>query len=295
MKFLVDMPLVMSLAEWIWGEDNLVTPRQCVELFPLMISACWSRLVAKALGCGIILGAFLNKAPIIINLIDAESSEGLSRSSLYFDVMVYANGFAYGFLEGYPLTAYGENAALILQSIVIVLLAWKFTPSVTFTEKAVVGVIAFAYSVFVSNILPPNQYYLLMAAIWPAMIYARGSQIYATYQVKHTGAQSIITTTMNLAGSSIRILTTLKEVGWDVPALTGFGISVVLNSIAFVQHWLYWENTEKFVRQLEAKRNEEEAKLRQKAKERAEARKKASETAIWSKEKLKEKEKKKEE
>ncbi|GAX29204.1 mannose-P-dolichol utilization defect 1 [Fistulifera solaris] len=248
MKFLLDIPLVMYVAALIWGEDENVTEEICVEDFPFMTSACWSTFVAKSLGVAIIAGAFLNKAPVIVNLIDTESTEGLSRGSVYADVLVYANGFAYGFLEGHPVTAYGENVALVLQSFVILLLVWKFTPVISLSEKFLVAVAGLAYVAGVSWFLPPWQHYLLIASQWPIMMYARGSQLYATYQVKHTGAQSIITTLMNLAGSLIRIMTTLKEVGWDLPVLTGFGIAVVLNGLTLLQFMMYWENTRQFVK-----------------------------------------------
>ena len=251
MKFLLDIPLIMYAATFIWGEDENVTEEICVEDFPFMTSACWSTLVAKLLGVAIIAGAFLNKAPVIVNLMDTESTVGLSRGSAYADVLVYANGFAYGFLEGHPVTAYGENAALVLQSFIILLLVWKFTPVISLSEKFLVVVAAMAYVAGVSWFLPAHQHYLLIASQWPIMMYARGSQLYATYQVKHTGAQSIITTLMNLAGSLIRILTTLKEVGWDLAVLTGFGIGIVLNGLTLLQFMVYWENTRQFVKQLD--------------------------------------------
>lgn len=241
----------MYVAELIWGQDENATEEICVEDFPFMTTACWSTLTAKCLGLLIIAGAFLNKAPIIVNLMDTESVAGLSRGSAYADVLVYANGFAYGFLEGHPVTAYGENAALVLQSFVILLLIWKFTPVISLQEKCLVVVVAFLYVTGVSWYLPPWHHSLLIASQWPIMVYARGSQLYATYQVKHTGAQSIITTSMNLTGSLIRILTTLKEVGWDWPVLTGFGIGVLLNALSLIQFRVYWDNTQQFVKQLD--------------------------------------------
>ena len=85
---------------------------------------------------------------------------------------------------------------------------------------------------------------MLMSATWPVLLYARGSQVLETYQVKHTGQLSIATTTLNLVGVTIRIGTTLKETG-DAVVLFGFLLSFVLSLTMFVQHFMYLENTKK--------------------------------------------------
>lgn len=265
MKFLLDIPIVMSAAYMIWGEAEEVSPESCVASFPFMALPCWSLAVAKALGVAMILGAFLNKAPVVVNLIDTETTEGLARGSIYGDILMYANGFCYGFLEGLPVTAYGENGALLLQSFVIMMLYWKFNKTVTVTERLVALLALLLYSYGVNNWLRPSQHYLLMATIWPANMASRGSQIYAVYQAKHTGANSIITTFMNLLGNVVRVFTTLQEVGFDLPMLTGFLVGVVLNGTCFAQHFIYWENTERFMQKLEQERAPKPPKKKKKA------------------------------
>jgi hypothetical protein len=51
-------------------------------------------------------------------------------------VVVYNNATVYGFLEGHPFTANGESGALLLQTVVIILMAWQFstTSKVTFQD-----------------------------------------------------------------------------------------------------------------------------------------------------------------
>jgi hypothetical protein len=73
-------------------------------------------------------------------------------------------------------------------------------------------------------------------------------------QCKHTGTQSLITTVMNLAGSAIRILTTIKEVGLDMALLGGYAISVLLNLVLVIQFILYKENTKKYIQSLEERK-----------------------------------------
>jgi hypothetical protein len=152
MKFLLDIPLFMSTANWVWVEDETVSPTFCVENAPLMNSDCWSRLIVKALGIAIILGACLNKAPVMLNLWNTKSTAGLSSMAVYSETLVYANAASYGMLSGHPFTAYGENLALFLQSLVITYLMWSFAaPPVSSLEQGVVNFVVAAYIVVVTN------------------------------------------------------------------------------------------------------------------------------------------------
>jgi len=77
----------------------------------------------------------------------------------------------------------------------------------------------------------------------PIMIYARGCQILEAIRLQHTGAQSIATTTISLGGNLGRILTTIKEVGFDRAALSWYCASAILNGIMFFQYMWYRKNT----------------------------------------------------
>jgi ABC-type uncharacterized transport system permease subunit len=159
-------------------------------------------------------------------------------------------------LEGHPITAYGENGALLLQSLTILALVWVYSngSSVSPLEQAGVMLFAAIYGTFVTTVLEPEQHYLLMASVLPIFISARGSQIISTYQIKHTGAQSIVTTTLNLVGTVVRIMTTIQEVGWDVALLAGYLVSSLLNATMFAQYWLYQTNTKRFLQEITEKK-----------------------------------------
>jgi hypothetical protein len=59
---------------------------------------------------------------------------------------------------------------------------------------------------------------------------------------------------MSLAGSLIRVLTTIKEVGIDFAVLTGYGLGVLLNLILFLQFFAYRSNTKAFLKELKGKK-----------------------------------------
>lgn len=222
MVSLIDIPGVLALANWIWGGsggadgdvdgDGDDAAERCLGEFPFFGSACFGQLLTKALGVAIILGSCLNKIPIMINMVRAQSASGISRNSLYGEMIVYANCTFYGILWNHPFTAFGENVSLLLQNAVLVVIAWRYTNAaggsatkVSPGEKIAV-VTGFAlYSVAVLNFLPEHLRYLLMSSTYPVMLYARGSQVLETYQVKNTGNLSIATTTLNLVGAMIRV------------------------------------------------------------------------------------------
>jgi len=141
--------------------------------------------------------------------------------------------------------SYGENLSLLIQNGVLVWLAWQYsTTQVGMQEKGLVVLGYGAYVFAVVQILPEDMRYLLLSSTWPVMLYARGSQVYETAQVKHTGQLSIVTTTMNLVGALIRIGTTMKETGDNV-VLAGYLLSCALSLIMFVQYFMYLSNTKK--------------------------------------------------
>eukprot|EP00539_Tryblionella_compressa_P005252 CAMPEP_0178755054 /NCGR_PEP_ID=MMETSP0744-20121128/12502_1 /TAXON_ID=913974 /ORGANISM="Nitzschia punctata, Strain CCMP561" /LENGTH=268 /DNA_ID=CAMNT_0020409035 /DNA_START=406 /DNA_END=1212 /DNA_ORIENTATION=+ len=257
---LTDIPFVLPLAEWIWGtgtasNDDEVYAEKCLGQIPFISVPCLTQLITKALGVAIILGSMLNKVPIMINMVKSQSAAGISRNSLYGEAIVYANGAMYGFLLGHPFTAYGENASLLMQNVVLVALSWNFlsktSSPVGGQEKmlAIFGLLL--YFVLVLNYLPDDYRYLLMSTTWPVMLYARGSQVWETFKVKTTGNLSIVTTSMNLVGAFIRILTTLKETG-DLVVLAGYLLSGALSFIMFVQYWYYLVSTPKVDKEAEA-------------------------------------------
>lgn len=256
MIYLADVPLVVTIAEYIWGDDATeeFSPSICLSSVPFMNQPCWTRLIVKGLGIAIILGAFLNKAPVIANLLNSKSVVGLSKTGVYGDVLMCSNTAIYSFLRGFPITSYGENIALVLQSLVIVIMMWHLDPQTKTKEKIVASVLFVAYMVGSMTMLPEENWFLLMTSVLPVVIISRGSQILETFRVKHTGAQAIITMTMNLGGGSIRILTTLNEIGWDMNVLNGYFLGVSTNFIMFCQYWYYRSNTVTFLKELKDKK-----------------------------------------
>jgi mannose-P-dolichol utilization defect protein 1 len=236
-----NLPLAMPLAVLFWGGSD-VSPEACLADLPFLGGACLSQLLAKALGLAIILGSCINKVPLVRNMKNSKSAAGISRNSLYGEALVYGCGVYYGLLQNYPVSSYGENISLLVQTFVLIVMTWNLslTP-VKLQEKTLVVATFLAFSVISLTVLPQDQWYFLQTATWPVMIFSRGSQLLQTYQTKDTGNLSIITTSMNLVGALIRVGTTLQETG-DGVILAGYGLSFLLNFGMFVQYFLYLNN-----------------------------------------------------
>jgi len=248
---LIDIPFLRPLAEWIWGEEDAPG---CMSEVPLLGVPCFSQLVTKAFGIVIIVASMLNKIPIMRNMINSQSAAGISRNSLYGEWMVYANCAVYGFLSGHPFTAYGENISLLIQNSVLILMAWNFSiktsKPVQSQEKTLVVLCFVVYLGGVMKLLPDDYRHLLMSSTWPVMLYARGSQVFETFLVRHTGNLSIVTTSMNLVGAIIRILTTIKETG-DMVVISGYVLSGSLSLMMFIQYWMYLARTTEILKKTE--------------------------------------------
>lgn len=256
---LYDYYLFRTLAIWAWGgsESDEVSPELCLDVVPFLTGACLSTLLIKGIGVGIILGACLNKAPILINVLKTGSVAGLSTGAVYGEVIMYCNSAFYGILRGNPFTAYGENAVVALQTAVMATLIWKYRePAVTMPQRLAAAAGFATYTFVVFRVLTPEQYPMLVTANLPVLIYSRGSQIIETFRLQHTGTNSLITTAMNLLGSVIRIVTTISEIGWDMALLYGYFTSATLNIILVLQFVLYKGNTAKFLESLKAKKKE---------------------------------------
>jgi len=133
----------------------------------------------------------------------------------------------------------------------VCMLMWKYrNPAPSKTEMLLAFATFASYCFMVLQLLPQEYYYMLQTINWPILVYSRGSQVLFNLKNKHTGAQSIITHTMNLGGSAIRILTTLKEIGFDYVLLSGYGLSIVLNCLLVLECLVYWNNTQLFMKKL---------------------------------------------
>ena len=137
MSALVKNAHVISLANWTWGggpSDSstsnstmvVINPTLCLESLPFLPSSCLSPLIAKVVGMCIVLASCVNKAPVINNIIKSNSVSGLSSTSIYGEIILYSNASLYNILRGNPFSAYGETFTVLLQTMIVAVLFWRY-------------------------------------------------------------------------------------------------------------------------------------------------------------------------
>jgi len=173
---------------------------------------------SEILGVLVILGSFMVKIPVIINVVKYKSSKGLSTSSLYAQCLSLSAFTSYHLLRGSPLRTWAENLSVLIQNVILVLLAWHYSRArpgaMLFVTSALAGSVAVMWS------LPDDLLWTLPMASMSIGISGLIPQIWENYKNGHTGAQSIITQTLNVLGVVARIFTTLQLVKDSVVVLS---------------------------------------------------------------------------
>lgn len=245
--FLLDLPFVPQVANFIWPSTGELSPEYCLE-YVWNKPACLKSLLVKLLGIAMIGGAFLNKAPVLINVWNKQSVAGLSKVALYSEALVYSNAFFYGLRVGLPFTSYGENGALLFQTTFLILFCWKFS-KVAASEWITAIALYSIYAYICMNVLPQESISYLMQSLVPINLYAKGVQIITIFQEGHTGNQSVVTLTMNVIGTTIRVGTTLGESVVDANLLLSNALGAALNGTLLSQYYYYKTATTEFWKQ----------------------------------------------
>lgn len=162
---------------------------------------------------------------------------GLAPASLYADVFLFATSVIYHVLKRNPIRAYGESVIVLIQTMVMVGLLWRFgvedDPSV---EKAsppssavavtgtpaskkgagggLVGRTAIVVGSIVASVLcmqylPKRLWGLLVIVSTPTILAVQLPQMWKNWRQKHTGELALLTVLLSFVGSSIRIGTTI--------------------------------------------------------------------------------------
>ncbi|CAM9627119.1 unnamed protein product [Phaeothamnion confervicola] len=227
---------------------GLLPPRcweSLVERADFRDVACLKALLAKLAGYAMIGASFGIKAPQIFKVAANKSTAGLSPVGFYCETLCYIITAMYNVLQGSPISTYGEVLTILIQNLILVVVIWIYMrpPPRAATVAAVLA--AFAGSVWGSAALPPARRLWLPVSTMPINVISRVPQILANHRNKHTGQLAAATVFMGFAGSGVRILTIIEEVGWDRGLLLQYGLSFCLNTVIWVQMLWYWKNTTK--------------------------------------------------
>ncbi|KAG5184418.1 hypothetical protein JKP88DRAFT_348513 [Tribonema minus] len=216
-----------------------------LQLPPSATAAETARVIfAKLAGLGIIVGSMGMKLPQIMRILEARSVLGLSLTANYFEVPLVSNGVIYHFKKGYPFSAYGENAFLLVQNLIVVALMWRYSAP-PMKHRAMAAMTATFVALCVGTYSLPDRWQpLLVLSSTPLILLVTIPQILVNARQGHTGQMSAITVALKLGGSAIRLATTLIEIGVDRALLLNYGLGTVLNGVLMAQWYLMRDATQ---------------------------------------------------
>ena len=109
-----------------------------------------NELAAKVIGYAILTGSIGLKVPQILAILSSKAVEGIEPISFYGEVPLMIMSVVYFYLEGYPFSAFGDTAFILVQNIILVILLWIYArPSIPSKNKSKDFKCIFSYSIIV--------------------------------------------------------------------------------------------------------------------------------------------------
>lgn len=206
---------------------------------------CAKLFLAKLLGYAIIGFSFIFKVPIIINMLKMQSSEGLSYLSVYSEILIYHFNFTYGYHQGFPFSAYGESVIVLVQTMIILSLLWKYSKakknSLDYYNRFGFLLLFFVVTYilcFKADLVPERVWDMIGSSSIPLISISRFSQIYSSFKAKSTGPLSAFTFILAVSGALARVFTSIAETG-DFLMIFVSSYSAFLNLIVLLQIFIY--------------------------------------------------------
>ncbi|KAL3190362.1 hypothetical protein MRX96_019386 [Rhipicephalus microplus] len=190
---------------------------------------CLKLALSKCLGYGIIVGSTLVKVPQIVKIVQTQSSEGISVTSVLMELMGMTATAAYSYAQRYPFSSWGEG------------------PVPDAGDCADRG----AGDALPGPDEPRGGLHGLLVSL-PVIICGKLMQVWSNYRQGHTGQLSLITSALLFLGGVARIFTSLTETGDPLIVVT-FCLATIANSLIFGQVLYYWDATNKQVQKKKTK------------------------------------------
>lgn len=238
-------PTATKDAEFVW----FFFRKDCFDLFfnkmDFSNGECLKLTISKGLGYAIILGSGILKVPQIVKILKAGSVEGISKSLFYLETLTLLHASTYSIRQGIAFSVYGESLIILAQNIIIILMFWVYSKTISALEKAVLFVLFSAYTFVLfqgSTYLGDAQWALVQQSNMLLMVGSRVPQILTNFSNKSTGQLAFFTFILNFLGGVARLATVLVETD-DFLYQLQFILGVSLNGIIVIQFLLYWNNT----------------------------------------------------
>jgi mannose-P-dolichol utilization defect protein 1 len=151
------------------------------------------------------------------------------------EVPINSSAVIYHYLKCLPFSTYGENVAVLIQNLVCVGLIWAWeSPRVKVSEMVLVTAGFLALCTVQLN-LPPSLHPLLIYINLPLVLSSCLPQIVANFRQGHTGQLATLSYFLKLVGCTVRIFTTITQIGLDLGLLVNYGCGAIMNLIIVTQ------------------------------------------------------------
>lgn len=239
-------PLINSASDIC---SNLFDKKCCIKLiqdFEFQDSECLKLITTKALGYGIVVGASAVKLPQVLKIINAKSGAGITIFGVLLELLAISFNACYSFRNNFPFSAWGEAIFLALETAVIAFLILWFDGAKGKATTFLMFYTAMIMTLTHPTIVSKHMMWWLQSTVLPLAVTGKAFQAIKNYKAQHTGQLSAITAWAILAGSIVRIFTTIRETGDLLTAVT-FGFAAVANATLALQVLIYRQSTKKFL------------------------------------------------
>ncbi|CAE8622564.1 unnamed protein product, partial [Polarella glacialis] len=193
---------------------------------------------SKVLSLCVIAGSFIGKMPQVLAIWRAKSADGLSKVSMWTEVINMGVQFAYNVVRRSPLTTYAEVAILFPQLLLVVLVAAYVDGYLKVSVWLAALTLCLGTVGMALGIVPPVVTAALYAVNAITGFVSVLPQVSINYQQRSTGQLSFLVTAMTFAGISTRLFTTFVEVD-DVALQLTMALNWSLIAVLMMQFFLY--------------------------------------------------------
>ncbi|TYH17802.1 hypothetical protein ES288_A05G219400v1 [Gossypium darwinii] len=202
---------------------------------------CLLPLISKLLGYAIVAASTTVKLPQILKIVNHKSVRGLSLIAFELEVVGYTIALAYCLHNGLPFSAYGELVFLLIQALILVAVIYYYSKPVGITTWIRALLYCAVAPTILAGQIDPILFEALYASQHAIFFFARVPQIWKNFSNKSTGELSFLTCSMNVAGSLVRVFTSLQEKA-PTMVLLGSVLGIATNGAVLSQIILYWNS-----------------------------------------------------
>ncbi|KAI5735956.1 hypothetical protein M8J77_024739 [Diaphorina citri] len=168
------------------------------------------------------------KVPQIMRILKVESSDGISKLSLFMELFSYTTMASYNFLNGYKLISYFEYPLLICQQLVLVALVLFFSSQPFTTLAGIFGAYTALVTTVMFKLFPSSILGLCVSLATPVSLSSKAIQLKHILTTRNVESISVYTWLMSSFTNATRIVTILSDSA-DRLLLTNFTLSSLLS------------------------------------------------------------------